>query len=123
MTDTKVRPDILKGRGYRLDLEYGHLFVTINDLDDKPFEIFGWLGKAGTQTSGMAEALARMVTLHLRRDTPLDEIVHHLEDIGEMQPWPNPQFGEGVVVKVIADGFAKCLQLHERNRAAESEQV
>ena len=116
MTDTKPRPRMLEGRAYRLDLEQGHLFVTISDLDDKPSEIFGCLGKAGTATLGMAEALSRMITLHLRRDTPLDEIVHHLEDIGEMQPWPNPQLGEGVMVRGIADGFAKCLQLHEKNR-------
>ena len=108
--ETKPRPKTLSGHNYKLDLEHDHLFITINHLDDKPFEVFLWQGKGGSQTYGMAEALGRMVSLHLRRDTPVDEIVKQLDGIGEMQPWPNPWLGEGVMVKGIADGLAKCLQ-------------
>ncbi len=60
-----------------------------------------------------------MVTLHLRRDTPVQEIIDHLDDTGEVQPWPNPQLGEGVVVKGIADGMAKCLAHFMENHTSE----
>ena len=109
---TKPRPDSLPGNNYEIQLEHGKLFITINHLEGKvePFEIFGWQGKAGSQTYGMTEALSRMVSLHLRRDTPVEEIIKHLDSIGEVQPWPNPWLGEGVMVKGIADGMAKCLK-------------
>ena len=121
--ETKIRPQTLPGHNYRIELEHGHLFITINHLDGKPFEIFGWLGKAGTQIYGMAEALGKMVSLHLRRDTPVEEIIDQLDGIGGIQPWPNPWLGEGVMVKGIADGFAKCLAYFMENHIDEEVEV
>ena len=119
--ETKPRPKTLSGHNYKLDLEHGHLFITINHLDDKPFEVFLWQGKGGSQTYGLAEALGRMVSLHLRRDTPVGEIIKQLDGIGEVQPWPNSWLGEGVMVKGIADGLAKCLQYFVDHHESEVE--
>ena len=119
MAETQTRPQTLEGHSYRLEVEHGHLFVTINHIDGKPFEVFAWLGKAGSGTSGMTEAISRLASLHLRRGTSVNEVINQLDEIGEMQPWPNAWLGKDVVVRGIADGIAKCLAYFQKHHVGE----
>ena len=72
MTTTRSRPTTLPSTTTRLRTERGNLYVTIStDEDGEPFEVFGTLGKAGSFEGGVTELACRLVSLHLRRGTPL----------------------------------------------------
>ena len=91
MTTTRSRPTTLPSTTTRLRTERGNLYVTISTDDDgEPFEVFGTLGKAGSFEGGVTELACRLVSLHLRRGTPLEEIVDqcqgHSRDAAVAEP-------------------------------------
>ena len=92
MTTTRARPGTLPSRTTKLKTEHGNLYVTVSlDEDGEPFEVFGTIGKAGSFTSGVTEAVCRLISLHLRRGTPVVEIVEQCQGIAEMQPFGAPR--------------------------------
>ncbi len=111
-TITKPRPRSLPSITTKLRTELGSLFITVGlDEQGQPFEVFGSLGKAGSLQHGMTELGCRLVSLHLRRGTPLDEIVHQCQGISEMQPWPNRmEDGRTVHVRGLGDAIALVLR-------------
>ena len=71
---TRPRPRTLPSSTTKLKTEHGNLYVTVSlDEDGEPFEVFGSIGKAGSFTSGVTELACRLISLHLRRGTPLGE--------------------------------------------------
>ena len=67
---------------------------------------------------GMTELACRLVSLHLRRGTPLDEIIGQIQGISEMQPWPNRMDdGRTVYVRGLGDGIALVLRDYLATRA------
>ena len=112
MTTTRSRPTTLPSTTTRLRTERGNLYVTISTDDDgEPFEVFGTLGKAGSFEGGVTELACRLVSLHLRRGTPLEELIGQCQGIHEMQPWPN-QLNDGTTVFVhgLGDAIAHVLK-------------
>ena len=124
-TKTRDRPRSLPSTTTRLQTEMGNLFVTVSvDDDGEPFEVFGFLGKGGTFQHGVTELACRLISLHLRRGTPLEEVIDQIQGIQEMAPFWN-QLGDGRSVPVLGlgDGIAHILRDHmkareERERAA-----
>ena len=112
MTTTRHRPTSLPSITHKLRTEHGNLYVTVTlDEDGEPFEVFGALGKGGSFTSGVTELACRLVSLHLRRGTPVAEIVDQLRGIHEMQPWPNRlDDGTTVFVHGLGDAIAHVLK-------------
>ena len=106
------RPRTLQSTTTQLATERGNLFVTVCvDDDGRPVEVLGSLGKAGSPEHGMVETACRLISLHLRRGTPVDEIVGECRGIAEMAPWPNLMpGGRTVQVRGIADGIAYVLR-------------
>ena len=117
MTETRRRPRTLPSTTTKLRTEHGNLYVTVSvDEDGKPFEVFGALGKAGTFTSGVTELACRLISLHLRRGTPVEEIVAQCRGIAEMQPWPNRMDdGETLYVLGLGDAIAHVLKGFDKN--------
>ncbi len=111
-TTTRHRPRSLSSVTTRLSTELGSLFVTVGlDEDGQPFEVFGSLGKAGSLQHGMTELACRLVSLHLRRGTPLEEVIDQIRGISEMQPWPNRMDdGRTVYVRGLGDAIALVLR-------------
>ena len=115
---TRPRPRTLPSSTTKLKTEHGNLYVTVSlDEEGEPFEVFGSIGKAGSFTSGVTEAVCRLVSLHLRRGTPLDEIIDQMQGVSEMQPFAN-QLSDGSRVWVLglADGISQILKLHLKER-------
>lgn len=112
MTTTRRRPRTLPSTTTKLRTEHGNLYVTVSvDEEGRPFEVFGALGKAGTFTSGVTELACRLISLHLRRGTPVEEIVEQCRGIAEMQPWPNlMDDGETLYVLGLGDAIAHVLK-------------
>jgi ribonucleoside-diphosphate reductase alpha chain len=107
----KRRPSVLRGATYKINTPFGMAYITINDLDDSPAEIFLNVGKAGSDVFAMAEALGRVCSLFLRygdHGNKVKLLVKHLKGIG----------GTGAIgfgpnrVESIADAVAKALELH-----------
>ena len=111
-TTTRVRPRSLPSTTTKLKTEMGNLYVTVSvDEEGEPFEVFGTLGKAGSLTTGVTELACRLISLHLRRGTPVEEIIEQIRGIQEMQPFFNllPD-GTSVAVLGLGDGIAHVLK-------------
>ena len=106
----------------------GSLFITVStDEEGEPFEVFGFLGKGGSFQHGVTELACRLISLHLRRGTPIEEVIDQIQGIQEMAPFWN-QMGDGrsVAILGLGDGIAHILKEHlkarERREAEQAEQ-
>jgi ribonucleoside-diphosphate reductase alpha chain len=111
----KPRPHSLTGTTYRMETPIGTAFVTVNDTEDgDPFEVFVQVGKAGSDTMAVAEALGRLISLILRLPSPLSarrrvqEVISQLSRIGGGQP---TGFGSAKVLS-LPDALARVLGEH-----------
>ena len=111
---TRPRPRSLPSMTTKMQTEYGNLYVTVSvDEDGEPFEVFGHLGKGGSFQNGVTELACRLVSLHLRRGTPLTEIISQMQGISEMQPfWNQLEGGRSVPVHGLGDGIAHILKTY-----------
>lgn len=105
------RPQVLRGATYKINTPFGMAYITINDYDNTPAEIFLNVGKAGSDVFAMAEALGRVCSLFLRygdHGNKVELLIKHLKGIG----------GSGAIgfgpnrVESIADAVAKALETH-----------
>ncbi|NEW08628.1 adenosylcobalamin-dependent ribonucleoside-diphosphate reductase [Paenibacillus sp. SYP-B3998] len=108
----KRRPQILRGATYKVNTPFGMAYITINDMNGTPSEIFLNVGKAGSDVFAMSEALGRVCSLFLRYGEHGEKVkllVKHLKGIG----------GSGAIgfgnnrVESIADAVAKALEQHD----------
>jgi ribonucleoside-diphosphate reductase alpha chain len=111
----KPRPHSLSGRTYRSQTPIGTAFITVNETGDgEPFEVFVQVGKGGSDTMAVAEALGRLISLTLRLPSPmspqrrLEEVISQLSRIGGAQPLG---FGKGKVLS-LPDALARTLAEH-----------
>jgi len=111
----KPRPNVLHGTTYRTPTPLGTAYITINENGDKtPFEVFANVGKAGSDTAAVAEAIGRLISLTLRMPSPLTsqerlvEIIDQLSNIGGRQP---TGFGPNRV-RSLPDAVAQVLARH-----------
>jgi ribonucleoside-diphosphate reductase alpha chain len=111
----KPRPRSLTGRTYRVETPLGTAYIVVNEQGDgEPFEVFVSVGKAGSDTMAVAEAMGRLVSLALRMPSPLsprrrlEEIVAQLSGIGGGRPLG---FGPQRVLS-LPDGIARVLAEH-----------
>ena len=112
-TTTRPRPRTLPSTTTKLQTEMGNLFVTVSvDENGEPFEVFGFLGKGGSFQHGVTELACRLISLHLRRGTPVEEIIDQCAGIQEMAPFWNQLDGKSVPVLGLADGIAHILKAH-----------
>jgi ribonucleoside-diphosphate reductase alpha chain len=107
----KRRPQILRGATYKINTPFGMAYITINDMNGTPGEIFLNVGKAGSDVFAMSEALGRVCSLFLRygdHGNKVSLLIKHLKGIG----------GSGAIgfganrVESIADAVAKALEMH-----------
>ncbi len=111
----KPRPRSLAGRTYRVETPLGTAFVVVNaNGEGEPFEVFVSVGKAGSDTMAVAEAIGRLISLTLRMPSPLsptrrlEEVIGQLSGIGGGRPLG---FGPQRVLS-LPDGVARVLAEH-----------
>ncbi|MDH7485460.1 MAG: adenosylcobalamin-dependent ribonucleoside-diphosphate reductase [Anaerolineae bacterium] len=85
----KPRPNVLRGYTYRKATPIGTAYLSINENGaGQPFEVFLNVGKAGSDTAAVSEALGRLVSLILRLPSTLTpqarlrQIIDQLAGIG-----------------------------------------
>ncbi len=80
------RPDIVYGFTQKVRTGLGELYLTVNEIDGKPFEVFATIGRSGRSITAKAEAIGRLVSLALRSGVHVSEIVKQLKGIGGEHP-------------------------------------
>ncbi|MBI4590158.1 MAG: ribonucleotide-diphosphate reductase subunit alpha, partial [Candidatus Rokubacteria bacterium] len=98
-----------------METPIGTAFITVNETaDGEPFEVFVQVGKGGSDTMAVAEALGRLVSLILRLPSPfsarrrMEEVINQLSRIGGGQP---TGFGPAKVLS-LPDALARTLAEH-----------
>jgi ribonucleoside-diphosphate reductase alpha chain len=111
----KPRPMELHGTTYRTPTPLGTAYITINENgNNDPVEIFANVGKAGSDTAAVAEAIGRLISLALRMPSPLSaherltEVIDQLVGIGGGRPMG---FGPNRV-RSLPDAVAQVLARH-----------
>lgn len=100
------RPAMLRGTTVKIPTAFGNLYLTVNEMDSKPFEVFATLGKSGKDTQAHTEALGRLISLALRSGVPVEEVVSQLKGIGGSQPvWEE----DGIILS-LPDAIARGLE-------------
>ena len=102
------RPDLVYGFTQKVRTGHGIMYVTINEIDGKPFEAFATIGKSGRSTTAKAEAIGRLVSLALRSGIEVRKIVDQIKGIGGEAPVF--QHGKQGQVQSIPDGIAWVLE-------------
>ncbi len=111
----KPRPRGLKGSTYRTQTPIGTAWITITENEEhEPFEVFVQVGKGGSDTMAVAEALGRLISLILRLPSPLsaqrrlEEVIGQLARIGGGQP---TGFGPAKILS-LPDALSRTLAEH-----------
>jgi len=114
-TEVRPRPHTLDGKTYRVQTPLGTAYTTVNvNGDSEPFEVFLNVGKAGSDTAAVAEAIGRLISLILRLPSPLssrrrlNQVVRQLRGIGSGR---SLGFGRERV-RSLPDGVAQVLAEH-----------
>ncbi len=114
-TEVRPRPHTLEGKTYRVQTPLGTAYTTVNvNGDGEPFEVFLNVGKAGSDTAAVAEAIGRLISLVLRLPSPLssrrrlNQVVRQLRGIGSGR---SLGFGRDRV-RSLPDGVAQVLAEH-----------
>ena len=109
----RQRPAAMQGMTYKMNTAYGNLYVTVNEDQGGPFEVFAQLGKAGGFFSAQTEAITRMISLALRSNIAIEEIIEQLKGIRG----PEVSFSDGEMIFSLPDAVAKVLEKHiKRNQ-------
>lgn len=103
------RPAILEGRTYRQRMGCGKtLYVTINNGEQGPVEVFVKMGKSGNCSDSDKQALGRVLALALRAGAKPEDVVEQLRGIR----CDSPTFVEGGQSLSCADFIADALAQH-----------
>ena len=100
------RPEIVYGFTQKVETGMGVLYVTINEIDGRPFELFTTIGKSGRSITAKAEAIGRLVSLALRAGIEPIAIVRQLKGIGG----EHPVFQKKGLLLSIPDAIAWILE-------------
>jgi ribonucleoside-diphosphate reductase alpha chain len=108
MVGPRPRPELTRGVTRRVRTGCGNLYVTINEDEHGPVEIFSQMGKAGGCAASQSEAISRMVSLALRSHVHPSEIASELKGIScHRLAWQN-----GTRILSCADAMGKALEWH-----------
>lgn len=107
----RIRPKIMRGLTTKSDSPYGSIYVTANfDDNNKMFETFISAGKSGSVSKSVTEALSRVISLALRSNVDINDIVKTISNISGSEIWVYDTInGKEVFVKSIPDVTAKML--------------
>lgn len=100
------RPDFVTGFTQKVQTGLGGMYLTVNEVDGKPFEIFATIGKSGHSVTAKAEAIGRLVSLAFRSGIDVSDVVGQLKGIGG----EHPIFQKKGMLLSIPDAIAWVLE-------------
>ena len=103
----RPRPEVIIGTTTKVATGCGNLYVTINiDEEEKPFELFTQMGKAGGCAASQLEAIGRLVSLGFRSGIEVKSIIEQLRNIR----CPSPSWEKGGRIFSCADAIARVVE-------------
>ncbi len=102
----RKRPDIVSGFTQKVQTGLGAMYLTVNEVDGMPFEVFATIGKSGRSITAKAEAIGRLVSLALRSGIAVADIVAQIKGIGG----EHPIFRDKGLLLSIPDAIAWVLE-------------
>lgn len=102
----RQRPDIVEGFTQKVKTGLGVLYLTVNEIEGQPFEVFTTIGKSGRSITAKAEAIGRLVSLCFRSGVPVRDVVQQLKGIGG----EHPVFQKKGILLSIPDAIAWVLE-------------
>ncbi|MDR1777954.1 MAG: vitamin B12-dependent ribonucleotide reductase [Desulfovibrio sp.] len=105
-TSVRKRPDMVQGFTQKVQTGLGAMYLTVNEVDGEPFEVFATIGKSGRSITAKAEAIGRLVSLALRSGVHVRDVVAQIKGIGGEHPVFR---GKGLLLS-IPDAIAWVLE-------------
>ncbi|MBB5144742.1 vitamin B12-dependent ribonucleotide reductase [Desulfovibrio intestinalis] len=105
-SQVRKRPDEVQGFTRKVQTGLGAMYLTVNEVDGKPFEVFATIGKSGRSITAKAEAIGRLVSLALRSGVHVRDVVAQIKGIGGEHPVFR---GKGLLLS-IPDAIAWVLE-------------
>ena len=102
----RKRPDMVWGFTQKVPTGLGAMYLTVNEVDGQPFEVFATIGKSGRSITAKAEAIGRLVSLALRSGVHVRDVVAQIKGIGGEHPVFR---GKGLLLS-IPDAIAWVLE-------------
>jgi ribonucleoside-diphosphate reductase alpha chain len=102
----RKRPDVVVGFTQKVQTGLGAMYLTVNEVEGKPFEVFATIGKSGRSITAKAEAIGRLVSLALRSGVHVRDVVAQIKGIGGEHPVFR---GKGLLLS-IPDAIAWVLE-------------
>lgn len=102
----RKRPDEVQGFTRKVQTGLGAMYLTVNEVDGRPFEVFATIGKSGRSITAKAEAIGRLVSLALRSGVHVRDVVAQIKGIGGEHPVFR---GKGLLLS-IPDAIAWVLE-------------
>ena len=102
----RKRPDIVWGFTQKVPTGLGVMYLTVNEVDGQPFEVFATIGKSGRSITAKAEAIGHLVLLALRSGVHVRDVVAQIKGIGGEHPVFR---GKGLLLS-IPDAIAWVLE-------------
>ncbi|MDR2055833.1 MAG: vitamin B12-dependent ribonucleotide reductase [Desulfovibrio sp.] len=106
VSSVRKRPDIVQGFTQKVQTGLGAMYLTVNEVDGEPFEVFATIGKSGRSITAKAEAIGRLVSLALRSGVHVRDVVAQIKGIGGEHPVFR---GKGLLLS-IPDAIAWVLE-------------
>jgi len=104
----RPRPKAMAGSTREVKTGCGDMYVTINNDENGPFEMFCAMGKSGGCISAYSEAIGRLVSLALRSGVDPKQVVKQMKGIR----CSRPVFDTGGITYSCADAISKTIQSH-----------
>lgn len=105
-SSVRKRPDIVQGFTQKVQTGLGAMYLTVNEVDGQPFEVFATIGRSGRSITAKAEAIGRLVSLALRSGVAVRDVVAQIKGIGGEHPVFR---GKGLLLS-IPDAIAWVLE-------------
>lgn len=106
VSSVRKRPDTVQGFTQKVQTGLGAMYLTVNEVDGAPFEVFATIGKSGRSITAKAEAIGRLVSLALRSGVSVRDVVAQIKGIGGEHPVFR---GKGLLLS-IPDAIAWVLE-------------
>ena len=109
-------PDILTAIRIKQMTPFGnmHVKIVVDPKSEREREVFAQLGKGGDVACSDLEAMCRLMSLYLRVDGSLTDVVKQLEGIGSSLSISTK---DGRITS-LADGLAKAIQKYQHAKKA-----